>query len=67
MFKEPESQLNEIIIDDIVDRVRREYGFSSILYASSLIEGATAIKRSSLVGGHASRHTKAIAEIDKNE
>lgn len=67
LFKEPESQLNEFIIDDIVDRVRGKYGFSSIVHASSLIEGATAIKRSSLVGGHASGRIKAIAGIDKNE
>ncbi|CAD5902952.1 hypothetical protein [Carnobacterium maltaromaticum] len=61
------AQLNELVIDDIVDRVRGKYGFSSIVHASSLIEGATAIKRSSLVGGHASGRTKAIAGIDKNE
>lgn len=37
---------------NIIDQIRAKYGFQSIVYASSLLKGGTAIDRSSLVGGH---------------
>lgn len=62
LFKEINEQVNEYHLDTVVDKVRTKYGFNSLIHASSLLEGATAIKRSSLVGGHASgkeeRHAK---------
>lgn len=54
LFKETNEQINEYRLDTIVDKVRTKYGFNSLVHASSLLEEATAIKRSSLVGGHAS-------------
>ena len=39
--------------DDVVDDIRGRYGFTKLVYMSSLLEGARAIERSSLVGGHA--------------
>ncbi|QIK68786.1 Y-family DNA polymerase [Erysipelothrix sp. HDW6C] len=39
--------------DEVVDQVRRKYGFTKMIYTSSLMEGGRAIARSSLVGGHA--------------
>lgn len=36
----------------VIDQIRARYGFTSIVYANSLLKGGTAIERSSLVGGH---------------
>ncbi len=40
-------------IDELVDEVREKYGFSKMIYLSSKLEGARAVERSKLVGGHA--------------
>lgn len=53
LFEEAEQQLAEEKLDVLVDKVRGKYGFKSLVHASSLLEGGTAIERSSLVGGHA--------------
>ncbi|EGD26966.1 nucleotidyltransferase [Lactobacillus delbrueckii subsp. lactis DSM 20072] len=36
----------------MVDKLRKKYGFASVVRASRLLSGATAIARSCLVGGH---------------
>lgn len=51
-FISPESQQKKRQCDFTVDSLRKKYGFSSVVMASSLLDGATAIKRSKLVGGH---------------
>lgn len=53
LFEDPDDQLKERKVDYIVDTIRRKYGFKSIVHAHSLMAGARAITRSSLVGGHA--------------
>lgn len=53
LFEEPEEVIATHLLDDTVDKIRSVYGFDSIVHASSLMEGATAINRSHLVGGHA--------------
>lgn len=40
-------------IDKVVDKVRNKFGFSKMIYLSSKLEGARALERSKLVGGHA--------------
>ncbi|MBK2403252.1 Y-family DNA polymerase [Erysipelothrix sp. strain 2 (EsS2-7-Brazil)] len=40
-------------LDQVVDDVRTKFGFTKLVYASSLTQGGRAIARSSLVGGHA--------------
>ncbi len=57
--------MNEQKLDEIVDTVRAKYGFASLVHASSLTSGATAIKRNStLIGGHASgRDEKDVKQI----
>ncbi len=52
ILEDPELQLKRYKLDRVVDQVRKKYGFSSIVKASSLMPGATAIQRSNLVGGH---------------
>lgn len=52
ILEDPELQLKRYKLDCVVDQVRKKYGFSSIVKASSLMPGATAIQRSNLVGGH---------------
>ena len=51
-FTSPRHQINAFQIDHTIDRIRKNYGFASVVKASSLLPGATAIKRSNLVGGH---------------
>lgn len=51
-FMTPEQEEKQYKLDHIVDSIRHKYGFSSVVKASSLLPGATAIKRSNLVGGH---------------
>ncbi len=65
LFKEVENQVNEQKLDEIVDTVRAKYGFASLVHASSLTSGATAIKRNTtLIGGHASgRDEKDVKQI----
>lgn len=53
LFEDPEKQIAEEQLDYLVDKIREKYGFQSLVHASSLLDGATAIHRSSLVGGHA--------------
>ncbi|WP_099974567.1 Y-family DNA polymerase [Lactobacillus terrae] len=52
LFVDPVKQVNSRDIDYLVDEIRNKYGFTSIVKASSLSHGATAINRSDLVGGH---------------
>lgn len=51
-FTSPQKQIKQFKFDKIVDQIRHQYGFTSLVKASSLLPGATAIQRSSLVGGH---------------
>ncbi|MCT3439417.1 nucleotidyltransferase [Limosilactobacillus fermentum] len=40
-------------LEDTVDAIRKRFGKTSIMRASSLEKGGTFIERSQLVGGHA--------------
>lgn len=51
-FVKPETQIKRKTLDKTVDQIRKKYGFASVVKASSLLPGATAIQRSKLVGGH---------------
>lgn len=53
LFDEPTTVLNDRILDQTIDVIRKRFGFDAIIHASSLLEGAIAIERSHLVGGHA--------------
>ncbi|WP_029278324.1 Y-family DNA polymerase [Carnobacterium jeotgali] len=53
LFENPTEQITNEKLDLLVDKIRDKYGFQSLVHASSLMDGATAINRSSLVGGHA--------------
>lgn len=53
LFSEPQKQIDKENLDKIIDLIRQKYGFTSIVHASSLLDGARSIKRSKLVGGHA--------------
>lgn len=52
LFVKPDLQVKRNTLDKTVDSLRKKYGFSSVVKASSLLPGATAIRRSKLVGGH---------------
>ena len=53
LFEDPQQTIKEEKIDEVIAQIRSRYKFSSIVRAHSLNEGATAIKRAGLVGGHA--------------
>lgn len=53
--------------DEAVDKVRQKYGFTKLVYASSLVKGGRAIARSTLVGGHAGGTHSISDEEDSNE
>lgn len=53
LFKEPEEEINQEKLDQIVDKIRGKYGFTAIIHATSLLDGARSIARAGLVGGHA--------------
>lgn len=53
LFDEPTEVIANKELDEVVDTIRNRYGFSALVHAGSYMEGATALKRASLVGGHA--------------
>jgi len=53
IFSDPVEEVNEERLDFLIDTIRKKYGFKALIHASSLMEGATAVSRASLVGGHA--------------
>lgn len=51
-FETPHSQIQRRQQDFVVDHLRQRYGFKTVVKASSLLRGGTAIQRTGLVGGH---------------
>lgn len=52
LFTDPDEVLRDEQLDDVIDSIRQRFGYTSLLHASSLLQGGTAIKRSKLLGGH---------------
>ncbi|EAG8561604.1 Y-family DNA polymerase [Listeria monocytogenes] len=52
LFENPERTINQEQLDTTIDKIRQRYGFRSMMHASSLLTGATGLKRSEMVGGH---------------
>ncbi|AOF49039.1 putative UmuC-like protein [Tetragenococcus halophilus subsp. halophilus] len=52
LFEDVDNYINEERLDKIIDKIRAKYGFHSIFYATSKLEGARSLARSHLVGGH---------------
>lgn len=52
LFEDPDMQLQSMKLDTVIDKIRNRYGFKALMRASSLSEGATALARTDLVGGH---------------
>ena len=44
LFSEPQKQIDKENLDKIIDLIRQKYGFTSIVHASSLLDGARSIK-----------------------
>ncbi|MBO0473454.1 Y-family DNA polymerase [Enterococcus ureasiticus] len=53
LFHEPDEQMKELKLDQLIDEIRQRFGYVSLVHASSVSSGGTAISRASLVGGHA--------------
>ena len=53
LFEQAEETTANYLLDKTIDSIRDKFGFDAIYHASSRLEGATAINRSHLVGGHA--------------
>ncbi|WP_270998038.1 Y-family DNA polymerase [Listeria seeligeri] len=52
LFEDVNRTLNHEQLEVTVDKIRMRYGFKSLMHASSLLNGATGLKRSEMVGGH---------------
>ena len=59
LFESLEDVLKDERLDITIDLVRKKFGYTSLLHASSLIQNGMAIQRSKLLGGHQ-------ANIEKN-
>lgn len=52
LFETPEETIRQDDLELVIDRVRNKYGYASLIHASSLTPGGTALRRSGLIGGH---------------
>ncbi|GAA3183054.1 hypothetical protein B8W93_10740 [Lentilactobacillus kefiri] len=52
LFTDPQRQIKAERLNGVIDEIHRRFGFSKLVFATSLIQGGTAIERSQLVGGH---------------
>lgn len=52
LFSNPNKQIGQAKLDHTIDKIRNRYGYTSLMPASSLLKGSTAIEREKLVGGH---------------
>lgn len=67
LFHDPEENLNDLHLDELIDKIRQKYGFTSIVHANSLLKGGTAISRASLIGGHAGGMDGIRSDYDAKE
>ena len=54
LFESAESLILQEDLDQTIDLIRRKYGYTSLLHASSLTNGGMARQRAKLLGGHRS-------------
>lgn len=52
LFEDSDANIKQDTIQEVVDDIRRKYGFLSVQRATVLTSGSRAITRSKLVGGH---------------
>lgn len=52
LFTDPQRQIKAERLNGVIDEIHQRFGFSKLVFATSLIQGGTAIERSQLVGGH---------------
>ena len=54
LFDAAETLISQEDLDQTIDAIRKKYGYTSLLHASSLSRGGMAIQRAKLLGGHRS-------------
>ncbi|GEN86783.1 hypothetical protein [Oceanobacillus sojae] len=54
LFEDAEQTIKNEELDRTIDFVRKKYGYTSLLYAFTLVKSGTAIYHSKLIGGHKS-------------
>ncbi|WP_072557544.1 Y-family DNA polymerase [Lactiplantibacillus plantarum] len=52
LFETSSTQIRRSQLNQVIDEIHRRFGFTKLVYATSLLKGGTAIERASLVGGH---------------
>lgn len=52
LFESTEDFLKQEELEKTIDGLRKKYGYTSVLKASSLLSGSTVLKRAKLLGGH---------------
>lgn len=54
LFDAAETLISQEDLDQTIDAIRKKYGYTSLLHASSLSRGGMALQRAKLLGGHRS-------------
>ncbi|MEC6749204.1 Y-family DNA polymerase [Marinilactibacillus sp. XAAS-LB27] len=54
LFEETQQLIDREELDKTIDHIRQKHGYTSLLHASSLVQGGMALQRSKLLGGHRS-------------
>lgn len=52
LFTTPQHQIQAEKLNRVIDQIHQKFGFTKLVYATSLTAGGTAIERAKLVGGH---------------
>ncbi len=52
LFISPQRQQKNDLLNHVIDDIHQKFGFTKLVYATSLVTGGTAIERAKLVGGH---------------
>nr|WP_260485277.1 excinuclease ABC subunit A [Listeria booriae] len=52
LFEDAVQTIYQEQLERTIDHIRNRYGFKSMMHASSLLDGATALSRSTMIGGH---------------
>lgn len=52
LFTDPHQQIKNDRLGHVIDEIHQKFGFTKLIYATSLTRGGTAVQRAKLVGGH---------------
>lgn len=65
LFSDPVKQVDTVELDAVRDTLRRKFGYTALLHASSLSDAGRAQERAKLLGGHASGESDESQKVEK--